>query len=305
MHDTLHLFATNEPKRKFDMDSLLRINSLVNPIALICPRYDRASGGGKASALHFKNDAQVPSILRICRGAKVELAGRNFLPVLGSLYTNSSMGEVLDIVYRPGENPGSADLPLCVLIQLYSYQGESFIKSFDKVVPIVPIVKSCPFRCCLRTYIPLRTCFAKTIHTYQGSSAGPVRPGQQPNSVQRVVIDISTRQFEGNNPGLSYTALGRAAMLGDPSNPTMSTALYFDGHTMTPTRVMNITKRANGQLYRKVQLRHLWVQHLRANTLDLSYGTSARGRLFRWISSFAPTQDQISTFHSIFFGSNS
>jgi hypothetical protein len=80
VQDTLYLFATNKPKQKFDMDSLLLINSVDNPIALVRPKYKETSRRGKETALHFKNDSQVPLILRICRGAKVEIAGRNYLP---------------------------------------------------------------------------------------------------------------------------------------------------------------------------------------------------------------------------------
>jgi hypothetical protein len=83
------------------------------------------------------------------------------------------------------------------------------------------------------------------------------------SALQKLVIDIGTRQFEGNNLGLSYTAFSRATQLGDPED-IMTSALFFDGPNVKPTRLMNITSTADKtKLYKKVILRHKWVQHLR------------------------------------------
>jgi hypothetical protein len=296
---TLHLFATNEPKNAFDLKALRTINNPDNPVAIIRSQYNRTGqAGGRASASHFKKDKQVPRIIRLCRGAKVEIAGRNISPQLG-LY-NSSMGEVVDIVYKKGQSPNTGDLPYYVLVRLPSYIGKTFVHSDSSIVPIVPIHKLCSKRCCKITYIPLRVCFAKTIHTFQGSSAGPVRPGQPENSIKRLVVDIGTRQFEGNNPGLSYTAFGRATTLGDPSN-VLTSSLFFDGPNLCPDRIMNITTKSDGSgYYKKVQLRQQWVRLLHQNTLHLSFSSAASRRLFNWADNHRPTEEQIRRFHSNF-----
>jgi hypothetical protein len=44
--------------------------------------------------------------------------------------------------------------------------------------------------------------------------------------MQRLVIAIGTRQFEGNHPGLTYTALSRATQLDDP-NDIMTSDFIF------------------------------------------------------------------------------
>jgi hypothetical protein len=80
----------------------------------------------------------------------------------------------------------------------------------------------------------------------------------------------------------------------------MGSALFFDGRSMTPSRIMNITRRADGQLYRKIRLRNLRVKHLRSSTIHISYGASDTGRLFRWANSFSPTKDRVAVFHSMF-----
>lgn len=296
---TLHLFATKEPKHAFNKACLGNICNKDNPVAVIRPIYKSTGNkGGKAKATHFKKDNQVPSTNYICRGAKVEITGRNILPELG-LY-NSSMGEVVDIVYQKHESPNTGFLPRYVLVRMPAYKGPPFIQQDPKIIPVVPISRLCPNRCCEQTFIPLKVCFAKTIHTFQGSSAGPVAPGQQQNSIQKLVIDLGDRKFEGNNPGLSYTAFGRATQLGTPDD-IMSSALFFDGPHVNPGRLMNITTRADNKgYYKKVMLRQKWVNHLKSNTIQLSYHQQQSTSLFEWSESWKPTNDQIRQFHKIF-----
>jgi hypothetical protein len=127
-----------------------------------------------------------------------------------------------------------------------------------------------------------------------------VSKGQPQNAVKRIVLDIGTRQFEGNNPGLSYTAFGRATQLGDPNDITTS-ALFLDGPNATPTRFMNITQRLDGKgIYKKVALRQRWVEHLKQNVLHLSYSKHDLEDLFLWAETFKPDQEQKKNFHSIF-----
>jgi hypothetical protein len=266
---------------------------------VVRPIYSRTGAkGGKARASHFKKDDQVQPLSMLCRGAKVEIAGRNICPEVG-LY-NSSMGTVVDVVYSPGGSPNRGDLPRYVLVRVACYNGPSFPASDPKVVPFVPVSRICATRCCKQTFIPLKVCFAKTIHTFQGSSAGPVSKGQPQNAVKRIVLDVGTRQFEGNNPGLSYTAFGRATQLGDQDDITTS-ALFFDGPNVTPSRFMNITQRLDGKgAYKKVILRKRWVDHLKRNLLNLTYTRQESQDLFLWAETFRPSQEQKQQFHSIF-----
>jgi hypothetical protein len=280
------------------------VNSTENPIAIVKPIYTKTgTKGGRAKASHFQKDTQVPHTNFICRGAKVEIAGRNIMPELG-LY-NSSMGEVVDIVYNNNESPNTGHLPRYVLIRLPAYKGPPFLPDDPKIVPIVPLTRICPTHCCQQTFLPLKICFAKTIHTFQGSNAGPVAPGQQPNPIQKLVIDIGTRQFEGNNPGLSYTAFGRATQLGDPLD-IMTSALYFDGPHLCPARLMNLSTRVDNKgFYKKVLLRQKWVQYLKQHHLPLSFSKESTDSIFKWADTFVPTFEQIQLFHANFMSSKS
>lgn len=292
----MFLFATKEPRDAFNRECLRKCQSPQNPVAVIKPTYRKnGTKAGKSSSRHFARDSQVPLFTCMCRGAKVQITGRNILPRLGLF--NNAMGIVVDIVYHEDENPNLGHLPKYVLVRFPSYSGPAFIKHDPKIVPIVPITRTCnQGHCCQQTFIPLRLAFAKTIHSYQGQSAGPTGPGQPENYVKRLVINIGTRQFEGNNPGLSYTALGRATQLGDP-NDIMTSALFFDGPDMRPSRMLNITLRADGKIYRKVENRDKWVKFLESKTISSGiYGTE-KDELFHWAKTFRPCKDEILMFH--------
>jgi hypothetical protein len=101
--------------------------------------------------------------------------------------------------------------------------------------------------------MPLQLCYTKTVYTFQGQNAGPVSPGQLPNSIQRIICNPGDRSFKGKNPGLFYTIGGRASMQGNPKDK-MSSALYFTGKRIKPDRILNMTKGANAKLFKMVLL---------------------------------------------------
>ena len=86
----------------------------------------------------------------------------------------------------------------------HTQQPPAFPPSCEKVVPIPMTAMMCKNKCCKATYCPLTLSFAKTCHTFQGQSAGPVSHGQQPNAVDRVIVDPGDKGMEGKNPGLLY-----------------------------------------------------------------------------------------------------
>lgn len=150
----------------------------------------------------------------------------------------------------------------------------------------------CKSKCCKATFCPLTLSFAKTCHTFQGQSAGPVNQGQQPNAVDRVVIDPGDKKFEGNNPGLLYMAVSRATTLGEKSSvlpvpKRLDSAIYFTGHNMTRHRVLNLTLKKTGEEYKKVKLRKKWVARLENNTetMQLAPGDTPESVL-EWCKNF-------------------
>ena len=147
--------------------------------------------------------------------------------------------------------------------------------STQQTVPIPMVTMLCKNKCCKATHCPLTLSFAKTLHTFQGQSAGPVNQGQQPNAVDRVFVDPGDKKFESGNPGLLYMAVSRATTLGEGtsraanSSPNLNSAIYFTGHNMTLHRVTNLKLKKNGEEYEKVQLRNKWVARVEANTVGM------------------------------------
>ena len=175
--------------------------------------------------------------------------------------------------------------------------------SMQQVVPIPMVTMMCKNKCCKATFCPLALSFAKTLHTFQGQSAGPVNQGQQPNAVDRVFVDPGDKKFESGNPGLLYTAVSRATTLGEttssstttgPPPPSLNSAIYFTGHNMTLHRVTNLKLKKNGEEYEKVQLRSKWVARVEANTvgMQLAPGDTPEAVL-DWCKKFRMSQEEL------------
>ena len=58
--------------------------------------------------------------------------------------------------------------------------------------------------------------------------------GQQPNAVDRVIVDPGDKGMEGKNPGLLHMAVSRATTIGDASNNT-AVSREGDGKTQQST----------------------------------------------------------------------
>jgi hypothetical protein len=245
----LFLFATNSEKDKCNDEMLFKQHSSNNPVAKIITYTTNKHGATvSGNSKHFSKSANIMNRTYICRNAKVSLYGKNIKPEWG-LY-NGSQGIVRDIVFREGDNPNLGDHPRYILVEFPQYKGPPFLQEFPKLVPIVPLQHTCDNFCCTKTFIPLRLSYEKTIHTFQGSSAGPTSKGQQENAIKRIICDPGTKEFELRNPGLFYTLLSRATTLGDENN-IYSSAIYFTGDNMRPNRILDMTSTAKGMMAKK------------------------------------------------------
>ncbi len=258
----MYLFANKEPRDRLNASKLKEKHGPENPVAFIKSHTHAVKSGKKVSHDRHYDDSVIPCTL-LCVNSKVALTGRNFLPNWG-LY-NGSIGTVMDIVFRPGDNPNHGDLPLYILVDFPQYKGPIYIEGRPNLVPIPIVETTCNFKgCCTRKFVPLTLAFGKTIHTFQGSSAGPVSEGQPPNAVECIICDPGTRQFEGVCPGLFYTVLTRATTLGEEGNH-LSSALYFQSKNMNKDRITDITHGTKGYEYFTVTQRKKWVAYLEAN----------------------------------------
>jgi hypothetical protein len=127
-------------------------------------------------------------------------------------------------------------------------------------VPIPTIDLMCRRTCCTRTFVPLQVAYARTIHTFQGLSAGPTPTGEQ-SQYESIVCDPDDRRYEGLNLGLFYTALSRARTLGDDDG--LNSAIYFTGADFCEECFRNLAfKPTSFEEYPLANKRTVWVDHL-------------------------------------------
>jgi len=143
--------------------------------------------------------------------------------------------------------------------------------------------------------------YAKTIDTFQGQNAGPVDEGKPPNPVKTIICDPGTREFESRKPGLFYTIVSRATTIGSlQDGKRIGSAVYFFDHglsrVMTPARIVNLRQSLNtGKLCSAIAKRDKWVNHLRANKLNLNHNDINVTELFQWANNTRVSDAQLHT----------
>ena len=102
---------------------------------------------------------------------------------------------------------------------------------------------------------------ARTIHKFQGLTAGPVDEAKVKNMFEVIVCDPDDGMFERSALGILYTAVSRATTLGDADGK--NSAIYFMGQHMNERRVRRIGKKKDSMNdYKRVIERREWVQFL-------------------------------------------
>ena len=117
--------------------------------------------------------------------------------------------------------------------------------------------------------MPLNLAYARTIHRFQGLTAGPVDEGKIPNMYESIICDPDKKQYEASALGLFYTALSRATTLGDENG--LNSAIYFTGDEFTEERIRNHCHKAGTyQQFDKAIHRKNWVSYLNQRTVETS-----------------------------------
>ena len=128
-------------------------------------------------------------------------------------------------------------------------------------MPIPTSTYRCDHGCCIRTFVPLDVAYARTIHKFQGLSAGPVDNGKVPNMYECIICDPDEKKFEGSALGLLYTAVSRATTLGDDQG--LGSAIYFTGSEFKERRIRRLTKlKDSDEDFKVAQKRQKWVEYL-------------------------------------------
>ena len=131
------------------------------------------------------------------------------------------------------------------------------------------------------TFCPLKLSYGRTIHTFQGQTAGPAEKNKPPNAVSRIICDPGDRGMEAKCPGLFYTSVSRATTIGNENKPS---AIYFMGNNMNMERITDLTLTKQGKPYKLVTLRQKWVNHLKKNTKKSTLTNQEKKDLLQWAS---------------------
>lgn len=151
------------------------------------------------------------------------------------------------------------------------------------MIPIPTVDVKCKKTCCTRTYVPLQVAYARTIHTFQGLSAGPTASGT--HQYKCIIVDPDKRNYEGKNLGLLYTAISRATTLGDEDG--LNSAIYFIGSDFTEARIRNLAnKQGTNELFHKAQQREWWVQYLEQHKQHHELTITEQQHILEWAESF-------------------
>ena len=180
--------------KQHNFERLKAQHSSENPIARL--RVQAVSKGRQINNLPkcFKQENDIDPIVNICRGAKVQLMGRNFEPDWG-LY-NGSIGTVKEIVFERDENPLDGTLPQYVLVDFPEYCGPPWLKDKPKWVPIPPVELQCQSHCCNVKFIPLT--LARTAPVTNDPERSSGLKSLNPSSKERFFLDL------GNTLQLSW-----------------------------------------------------------------------------------------------------
>ncbi len=144
---------------------------------------------------------------------------------------------------------------------------KTFERHAEQHVPIPVSEYSCnrAAACCRRTHMPLCLAYARTIHKFQGLTAGPVDEGKIKNMFECIICDPDEGKFESSALGLFYTAVSRATTLGDDDG--LNSAIYFIGEHMNEERIRRIGMcKSSRNEFVRVAERRKWVKHIESKT---------------------------------------
>ena len=103
--------------------------------------------------------------------------------------------------------------------------------------------------------------YARTIHKFQGLSAGPVDKGKIPNMFMCIICDPGLNSDEKSALGMFYTSLSRATTFGDSNGD--DSAICFDGPDFKEERFRRLGKHKGSDLeFKKVIARNKWIEIL-------------------------------------------
>jgi len=178
--------------------------------------------------------------------------------------------------------------------QTYDIDIDTLLSSFLQSLPIPCVDARCKMGCCSRRFVPLTLAFARSIHKFQGLSAGPTDEGQIPNIFKYLIVDPGNKLREANCPGLLYTAVSRATTLGNKHGK--GSALYFLQGTVNRDKFTKITFKLDGTPYVRVKERTDWLDSMsigRANRTAKAMSLAQEQEVLDWSSKASITPSML------------
>lgn len=131
----MFLFYRNEPRKRHNMEQLLKRSSKENPVAIV-----KSQSAGTISAKGFKShfDSDIPNASLLCKGCKVAINSRNFMPIWG--LHNGACGTIQEIIFANGHNPNLGDMPLYVVVDFPLYCGPPWDSDNPTVSESPPLI---------------------------------------------------------------------------------------------------------------------------------------------------------------------
>jgi hypothetical protein len=279
-----YIFANKKDMIEHNWEKLREEHSESNPVARI--QTQTTSKGityrGRAKCLTKQSD--IDAVLNICRGARVQITGKNFEPDWGLF--NGAVGDVVEIVYEEGASPLDGSCPEYVIVDIPTYRGPSWIPNKPTWVPIPPIEVKCQNHCCTFKYIPLSLAYAKTGHTFQGQNVGPN------HAIPCIIVHPGPKKMEHCCPGLLYMFASRPTTIGTPEDRSKS-GLFFCSNDMNIERVSNLTTTKDGKECIKVRNRSKWIAYLRRNICAVNISKNEKDKLIKWVKETRISDAQI------------
>ena len=184
-----HLFFDKESVVEYNYQSLQTLGNVIAKIEAVNSDYT-------AKATKSDEAGGLDSVIFLTKHAKVMLTS-NLWQQAG--LCNGTTSIVEDIIYTKNQNPPS--LPISIIVEFEKYTGPPFITDHPTWVPIPPITYEwTTSQRHSRKQLPLRLCYAMTIHKSQGQT------------LEKAVIDLGDRE---RTAGLIFVALSRLRHLND------------------------------------------------------------------------------------------
>ena len=189
------LMCTRQEVKLYNAQQILAMKA---PVYRVVARHNAAPSILSAvKQLSSDQGGELQPYLLLAIGARVMIT-KNLCVKAGIV--NGSIGILRGILVN--SNEPNQEFPLCILVELDSYSGPSFLSSYPKIIPIPPYHGYFEYKSqsCIRIQFPIVSAWALTIHKSQGMT------------LNKAIIDLGKKEYQS---GLTFVAISRVKAFKD------------------------------------------------------------------------------------------